>query len=325
MEEENMMKGRTVLWIFLAFALGFLLPVASCVGTGLLTVGLLSQIDGQTTMPARGAGDAVGVIDLNGMIVGQSTQQVLSSGGITPDRVRELLEQAADRSDVKAVVVRVNSPGGSVVASDEIYHMFLDFEKPVVIWLGDTAASGGYYISCGGDYVYAHPDTLTGSIGVISQFINAQELLEDAGVEVTIITSGPHKDMSSLFRDMTEEEREIWDGILDQIYDDFVQVVVEARDLPEETVRELADGRIYTGQQAAENRLVDEVGLSTDAVAKAAELAEIEGEPRVVEIRPAPTFLETLYTLQGRAGAPTLADILAWAAAPSVAYRLVGP
>jgi protease-4 len=319
------MKDRTILWIFLAFALGFILPVCSCAGTGLLTLNALGQMAGEPAMPAVSRGDAVAVIDLNGAITADVSQTALASPGITPGRVADLLDQAAAQDNVKAVVVRVNSPGGSAVASDEIYHMFLDFEKPVVIWMGDTAASGGYYISCGADYIFAHPDTLTGSIGVISQFINAEELLDEVGVDVVVITSGPHKDMGSLFRDMTDEEREIWDEMLDQIYADFVRIVADSRDLSEETVRELADGRVYTGQQALEHGLVDAVGLPADAVAKAAELGGIEGEPQVIELSPAPTLLETLYGIQGRSTVPTLEDVLSWAGVPSVDYRYVGP
>lgn len=203
--------------------------------------------------------------------------------------------------------------------------MFQDFEKPVVIWMGETAASGGYYISCGEDYIYAHPNTLTGSIGVITQFINVQELLNENGVEVTIITSGPHKDMGSLFRGMTEEEREIWNEMVEQIYADFVQVVVDSRELSEETVRELADGRVYTGQQALDLGLVDAVGLSSDAVSKAAELGEIEGDPQIIELRTQPTLLESLYSLQRSSVIPSLEDILNMTGVPSIHYRFIQP
>lgn len=319
------MENRTVLWIFLAFTLGFILPICTCAGIGLITLNGLGQVASEPRLPAIGRGDAVAIIDLHGTITSNQPQGGISSQVITPDRVENLLDQAAGLDQVKAVVIQVNSPGGSVVASDEIYHMLLDFEKPVVIWMGEAAASGGYYISCGGDYVFAHPDTLTGSIGVITQFINAREFLEDTGIEVTVITSGPHKDMGSLFRDMTEEEREIWDEMIDQIYADFVQVVVESRDLSEETVRELADGRVYTGQQALELGLVDNVGLSADAVAKAAELGGIEGDPQVIELKTRPTLLESLYGLQGYSALPTLEDILSWAGVPTVEYRFIGP
>ncbi len=317
------MKDRPILWVFAAFVLGFALPVCSCVGTGLVTFSMAGRMAGEPA-PTAGLGDAVAVIYLDGAITSEP-EDYLSTSGITPGRVADLLERAAALPTVKAVVVRVNSPGGGVVASDEIYHALLDFEKPVVIWMGDMAASGGYYISCGGDYVFAHPDTLTGSIGVISQFLNAEELMEKIGVDAVVITSGPSKDIGSLFREMTEEEKALWKTIIDEVYEGFVEIVAEARDLPLEDVRDLADGRVYTGRQALELGLVDEVGTSDDAVAKAAELGGIEGEPHVIELKPTITLMEALYGFQTRSAMPTLEEILSWAGAPSLQFRLVGP
>jgi protease-4 len=319
------MKERSIVWVFLAFVLGFMLPVGSCVGTGLVTLGALRLMGGEQAQPATpNLGAAVGVIRLEGTIlsdVGLYTAESI----ITPQSVNRLLEQAESRSDIKAVVVYVNSPGGSVVASDEIFHALRDFEKPVVIWMGELAASGGYYIACGGDYVFAHPHTLTGSIGVISQFINAEEFLNELGVEATVITSGPYKDIGSLFREMTEEEQQIWATITDETYEGFIEVVSEARDIPLDEVRELADGRIYTGQQAHELGLVDEVDLLQAAIDKAAALGEIEGEPRVVELQGEPDWLGLFSSLQSRATLPTLDQILRWGTAPSLQFRVMYP
>jgi protease-4 len=317
------MKDRTIAWVFLAFVLGFALPVCSCVGTGFLTLSVMGRMAGESMPMTAGVGDAVAVIRLDGVI--SSYEDYFTWEGITPGLVTDLLAQAAADPAVKAVVVRVNSPGGSVVASDEIYHAFLEFEKPIVVWMGDTAASGGYYIACGSDYIFAHPGTLTGSIGVISQFLNVEKLLDEIGVDVVVITSGPHKDIGSFFREMTEEEQALWRGITDQVYGDFVELVAQARDLPVEEVRELADGSVYTGQQALEHRLVDEVGTPDDAIAKAAELGGIEGEPRVIELESVPSFLDTLYGFQARSAVPTLEEILGWAGAPSLEFRFVGP
>jgi protease-4 len=315
------MKDHPILWIFVAFVLGFALPVCSCVGTGLVTLSMASRVAGEPA-PTAGLGDAVAVIYLDGAIT-SDPEDYLSTLGITPGRVADLLERAAAFPSVKAIVVRVNSPGGSVVASDEIYHALLDFEKPVVIWMGDMAASGGYYISCGGDYVFAHPDTLTGSIGVISQFLNVEELMEKIGVDAVVITSGPSKDIGSLFRDMTEEEQALWRAIIDEVYEGFVEIVAQARDLPLEDVRELADGRVYTGRQALELGLVDAVGTPDDAIAKAAELGGVEGEPQVIELKPTITLMEALYGFQSRSAVPTLEEILSWAGAPSLQFRFV--
>jgi protease IV len=316
------MKERNILWVFLAFILGFMLPVCTCVGSCFLSVASLGLL-AEGGEPVA-AGPAVAVIRLNGVISSGSADS-FSSAGITPDFVENQLAQAASNPDVKAVVLHINSPGGSVVASNQIYHMLKDFEKPIVVWMDETAASGGYYIACGTDYVIAHPDTLTGSIGVISQFINAEDLLEEIGVDVVVITTGPRKDTGSLFRDMTEEELAYWQTIIDEVYEEFVDIVAEERGLPEETVRELADGSVYTGRQALEAGLVDAVGLPQDAIAKAAELGSIKGEPRVIEIEAVPSFLEALYTYQARPTTPTLEELLDWATTPSLEFRFAGP
>jgi len=319
------MKDRTIAWVFLAFVLGFALPVCSCVGTGFVALAAMGRVVGETSPTAPvGTGDAVAVIRLDGAI-SSSSGDYFTTEGITPERVAGLLEQAAVSPDIKAVVVRVNSPGGSVVASDEIYRAFLEFDKPIVVWMGETAASGGYYIACGADYIFAHPDTLTGSIGVISQFLNVEELMDKIGVDAVVITSGPSKDIGSPFREMTEEEQALWEGIIDEVYEGFVELVAQARDMPLDQVRELADGRVYTGRQALEHGLVDELGAPDDAIAKAAELGGIEGEPRVIELKSSPSFLEALYGFQSRSTLPTLEQILSWAGAPALEFRLVGP
>jgi protease-4 len=322
-EQEEQMRDRAILWVLVAFIVGFTLPVCSCLGTGLFALNALGRMAGEPAPAGIGLGDAVAVMRLDGAIT-SSPEDYFTTQGITPRRVADLLEQAADPA-VKAVVVRVNSPGGSAVASDEIYRALLEFERPVVVSMGDVAASGGYYIACGGDYVFAHPDTLTGSIGVISQFLNAEELLDKIGVDAVVITSGPRKDIGSPFREMTEEERALWEEIIDEIYEGFVEIVAQARDLPLEEVRELADGSVYTGQQALALGLVDGVGTLDDAIAKAAELGGIEGEPRVVELRPAPTLFDLLYGFQARSAMPTLEEILGWAGVPSLQFRFVRP
>ncbi|HET91976.1 MAG TPA: signal peptide peptidase SppA [Chloroflexi bacterium] len=319
------MKDRTMVWVFLAFLLGFTLPVCSCVGSGFLALSLMGRVVGGTASPAGGVGDAVAVIRLDGAITSDPNEYLLYTLGITPERTADLLEQAAADVTVKAIVVHVNSPGGSVVASDRIYRMLLELEKPVVIWMGEMAASGGYYIACGGDYVFAHPHTLTGSIGVISQFLNVEDLMEKIGVDAVVITSGPSKDIGSPFREMTEEEQSLWESIIDETYDGFVQVVAQARDLPLAEVQDLADGRIYTGQQALALGLVDELGVLEDAVAKAAALGGIEGQPRVVELETPTSFFDLMYGFQARSAIPTLEEMLNWGAVPSLQFRFVGP
>jgi protease-4 len=316
------MKERSILWVFLAFVLGFSLPVCSCVSTCFLSAATLSVMT-NTTAPLD-TSDAVGLIQLDGTITSDTPSGVYGSG-ITPALVDNLLAQATADPSIKAIVVRVNSPGGSVVGSDQIYHMVKDLDLPVVFWMDEMAASGGYYIACGGDYIIAHPDSLVGSIGVISQFINAEELLDEIGVGVVVITSGPRKDSGSLFRDMTEEEQAYWQALIDEVYDGFVEIVSDGRDLPEGTVREIADGRVYTGRQALELGLVDETGLPADAIAKAAELGGIVGEPRIVELQAVPSFLDAFYAFQAQSASPTFEEIVDLAAVPSLEFRFAGP
>ncbi|TET50406.1 MAG: signal peptide peptidase SppA, partial [Anaerolineales bacterium] len=301
MEDRRM--AYTIVAVLVAVVLGFLLPVCSCVGTGWLAMrGLagMASTDGQEVVPL---GASVAVLRLDGVIASSSGGS-LSAGGVSPSAVAQALEQVAANSYIKALVVRVNSPGGSVVASDEIYELFLEFEKPIVISMGEMAASGGYYIACAADYVYAHPSTLTGSIGVISEFYNFEELLDEIGVDVFVISSGETKDFGSPYREMTEGERDMWAAVIDEAYDGFVEIVAEGRGLPLDDVRELADGRVYTGQQALARGLVDELGTLDDAIAKAAELGGISGEPYVIELQQPQGLFDLLYGFQSDSGLP---------------------
>ncbi|MGD1995287.1 MAG: signal peptide peptidase SppA [Anaerolineae bacterium] len=320
---DRQLRERSLLYIFIAFVLGFALPICSCLGLGIATTTALGRMAsrGAATLP-RATGPAVVVIPLEGLI---ATQTEAYAETITPEQVSELLERAEADSLIQAIVLRIESPGGGVVASNEIYHMIRETEKPVVVSMGSVAASGGYYIACAADHIVANPDTLTGSIGVISQFPNAEELMEKIGVEVVVIASGSAKDIGSPFRDMTEEERAIWERIISETYEAFVAVVAERRDLSPERVRELADGRVYTGRQALETGLVDQLGTLEDAVAKAAELGDIEGKPEVLELEPPPSLYELLTDFQAHSSLPSLEELLDWAAAPSLEYRYVEP
>jgi protease-4 len=203
---------------------------------------------------------------------------LLSDGENPVSLFRERLEAAADRH-VKAVVLRLNSPGGAVTASDIMYEDLVHFRekthKPVVACMMDLAASGAYYLAMGADVVYAHPTTVTGSIGVIMTLYNASGLFEKIGLTSNPIKSGPNKDIGNPGRPMTEAERAILQGMVDRFYGQFVEVVVRGRHLPEERVRTLADGRVYTGVEAKELGLVDAVGHLDDAIAAAKDLAGI--------------------------------------------------
>src|SRR5262245_25067286 len=195
--------------------------------------------------------DKVALIDVEGMLLNARGRSRFGSGDNPVSLFRERLDAAAQDRRVKAVVLRINSPGGAVTASDIMYQDLCHFRKetgkPVVACMMDVAASGAYYLAVGCDRVYAHPTTVTGSIGVIMSLYNASGLLGMIGVNSDPIKSGPNKDLGNPARPMTPEERAILQGMVDCFYDQFVQVVVRGRGLPEERVRALADGRVYTG------------------------------------------------------------------------------
>lgn len=214
----------------------------------------------------------VAQIRLNGPI--QTAGSPFSDMMISPARVRDKLERAEEARGVEAVVISVESPGGAVAASQEINDMIADFELPVVIAMGDMAASGGYYISASADAIVAQPGTMTGSIGVIFTLFDPEELLDNIGVDREIIKSGEHKDMFS--RALEEEEREKLQTMSDEAHRQFIEAVAEGRDLSEEEVRELATGEIYLGTQAYELGMVDELGGRSQAVELAGEMAGIE-------------------------------------------------
>jgi protease-4 len=221
----------------------------------------------------------IALIDVEGLIINARTSGLLGSGDNPMSLFRERLDAAADDPRVKAVVLRINSPGGAVTASDIMYQDVLRFRrdtcKPVVACMMDVAASGGYYLAMGCDRVYAHPTTVTGSIGVIMSLYNAHGLFEKIGLESNPIKSGPNKDLGNPGRPMTEEERQILQGMVNGFYEQFVQVVVRGRGLPEERIRALADGRVYTGLDAKKLGLVDEIGYLEDAIQAAMDMAGV--------------------------------------------------
>ncbi|MCU6790747.1 signal peptide peptidase SppA [Paenibacillus sp. WQ 127069] len=206
------------------------------------------------------------------------------SSGLNAGSYITQLEQARKDKDVKAVVIRVNSPGGEVVASDEIHSKIVELKesgKPVIVSMGSMAASGGYYISAPADYIFANPATLTGSLGVIFSIANYEKAAEWLGYKENTITSGAYKDIASPLREMKPEEREIFQKLVDESYQQFVTVIEKGRKLPRETVLKLADGRIYSGQQAKALGLIDAFGTMEVATAYASEKTGIPN-PKVV-------------------------------------------
>lgn len=211
----------------------------------------------------------IAVIPLNGVI--QDTgQSGWNANTYNHSRFLEAIELAGKDPLVNGIILRINTPGGGVVESDEIHDQIVkvqeQYNKPVYVSMGNTAASGGYYVSAPADKIVAHPSTLTGSIGVIMQAVNVADLAQDLGVDFTTLKSGEFKDIMSSTREMTDDEREILQDIVDEMYGEFVQVIVDGRDMSEERVREIGDGRVYTGKQAYELELVDELGDLDDTI-----------------------------------------------------------
>ena len=207
------------------------------------------------------------------------------SGLITDSEATiEQLKKFAKDDSVKAIVVRLNTPGGGVGPSQEIYEEVRKIrgKKVIVASMGALSASGGYYIACGADKIFANPGTITGSIGVLMQFVNVKDLIEKIGVKGFVIKSGSFKDTGSPVREMSPEERKLLQNVIDNVHSQFVNAVVEGRKLPREDVLAIADGRILSGEQAKGLGLVDVLGNQEDAVAEAGKMAKIEGEPRVV-------------------------------------------
>ncbi|MDX9758765.1 MAG: signal peptide peptidase SppA [Bacteroidota bacterium] len=218
------------------------------------------------------------------------------------DVIRQL-RKYRQRSSVKAIVLRLDSPGGAVVPSHEIHDEVRRTRRlgtPVVASMGSVAASGAYYIACAADRIVANPGSITGSIGVVSEFANFQPLLEKIGIENTTITSGEYKDTGNPTRRMRANEREYLQHTIDNIYEQFVDIVVRGRRMDADSVRALADGRIFTGQQAVANGLVDTLGTLSTAVRIAGNLGKIKGEPRVMREVEERTLLDMLVGTRTR-------------------------
>jgi protease-4 len=244
----------------------------------------------------------IAVIVIGGLIVlnalfpdldlsGESRIALIRVEGVILDAQTTIgdLKRFSENPLVKAIVLRIDSPGGGVVPSQEIHDAVKRVKnksnKAIIASMGTVAASGGYYIAAATDRIIANPGTLTGSIGVIMEMANVEGLLKKVGVEGIVIKSGRFKDAGSPLRRMTEEERKLMQSVMDDVHHQFIQAVAEGRSLEISEVQPLADGRIFTGRQAKEARLVDELGDLDDAIHLAADIVGIEGEPKVLEPR----------------------------------------
>lgn len=265
------------------------------VGVGIVvlfigTVWVFMATLGEDGLPT--GGPKVAVVEIEGIIVDGAAA------------VRELREHA-DNPSIKAVVLRVNSPGGVVAPTQEIFAAIQRTRKagkPVVASLGAVAASGGYYVAVAADRIYANPGTLTGSIGVVMQLANLEGLLKKVGVDYVVVKAGAYKDVGNFARTMSPEERKMLQALLDDVYSQFVEAVSEGRGLEKKDVLAFAEGRIYSGQQALALKMVDELGGFEEAVEAAGKLANISGRPKLVYPRKKFSFRDLMESRLGLAG-----------------------
>ncbi len=276
MRREGYPRWKRVMWMFLGGFFVFLI--------------------GKALIPdfLEAAKEGVAIVRVEGPILdSHQTVEELKSFGTDPL--------------IKAIVIRIDSPGGGVAPSQEIYNAVKrirkEQNKAVVASMGTVAASGGYYIAVATDRILANPGTLTGSIGVVMQLANFQELMEKIGVKNIVVKSGKFKDVGSPFRPMREEERQLLKAVMDDVHRQFIEAVADGRSLDASEVEQFADGRVFTGQQAKSILLVDDLGDLQDAIKLAGELGGIEGEPRVVETAEPFSFREFLESkMFGRVG-----------------------
>jgi protease IV len=261
-----------------------------------------------------GLGSRIAILEIDGVIVDD-------------EAVLEQIRKFRRDGSVKAFVIDINSPGGSVGPSQSIYRELRKLreedDRPVLASIGAVGASGGYYIALAADSIYALPGSITGSIGVIMEFPNAAELMDRVGVQVEVVKSAEHKDVGSPFRPITEEDRAVLGSLVQDVYGQFVDVVATERSLPVEQVRTLADGRILSGRQALESGLIDGIGNLHDALARAGTMAGLGDDPPVV--RPPEPRFTVFDVLTGRAVTQTLNRWLApleVAASPRLLYRI---
>ena len=255
--------------------------------------GLMVVMLGDPDFSSLSSGDSVAVIHIDDVIAGTS--------GMTPENVLDQLGQAQDDESVKAIVLRVDSPGGTVAASQEIMTAIrrVAEDKPVITSVGDLCASGAYMVASQTDEIIASPGSTIGSIGVIMQIPNAEELLDKVGVQFTTLTAGEYKDAGSLYRSLTETETAMLDEQLALIQDQFIADVAEGREMTEDEVRALATGWAWLGSEALELGLIDTIGNYDDAIDRAAELGGIDGEPSIVTYEPTDPFSDIYLDLLG--------------------------
>lgn len=272
-----MKKNPVLIVLITAAALGAIFFAVLFLGS------IFSGKRGSPSLPVVGT-DRVALVKIEGVL-------------LLSDQIVEELRGYAEDSSIKAIIIRIDSPGGGVVPSQEIYNAVKNARKEgkkVIVSMGSVAASGGYYIAAAADKIVANPGTLTGSIGVKMEFANVEKLLEKIGIKGMVVKAGEFKDIGSPYRDMSPQEQKLLQNVIDDVHSQFIKAVADGRHLPETDVRAIADGRIFTGQQALDLKLVDQLGDLSDSIRIAGGMAGIRGKPTVIEKRKKIPFFEYL-------------------------------
>jgi protease IV len=282
-------------WVGLTVIALVLITSFACIG-GIALIAIMSS--------DAPSGDHVAVVEIRGPIVDRAPGGLFATEAASADRIVNELERVRESGSAQALILDIDSPGGAVTPTDRIYSELLDVKAegiPVVAYFRGTAASGGYYIAAAADTIVSNPGTITGSIGVITQVPNLEELYDKLGIEMQIIQTGEFKDMMQPSRPLTDEEREIISEIQQETFESFISVIVTGRGMSEGEVRDLADGRIFSGRQAFENGLVDELGDFDTATAIAGELSGLGDDPELRDYSPsAPGFWDVFFGVAGR-------------------------
>ena len=282
---EKKKKKRVWLWVILSIF--FVLIIIFC-GIFLL-YSLMRGVLGYIPM-----GESIALIRIEGVISDSESTSLLFGAGTEPEKIIDQLHKAEENTNVKAIILRINSPGGTAAASQEIYReIIMRTKKPIITSIGDICASGAYYVASSTDWIIANESSSVGSIGVIMQFPNYQGLYEKLGIRTETFTKGKYKDIGSPTRELTYEERKLIDEKLQIVYEQFIRDVARGRDMTVEKVEELATGYVFVGSESLDLKLIDEFGNYQDAIRKAIELGEIKGKPSIIDFRK-PTLFDTL-------------------------------
>jgi protease IV len=245
-----------------------------------------------------GVGPGVAIIRINGTIAAGKSSSGFTSATTGSESIIDQIDKALKSDDARAIVLRINSPGGSAAGSEEVYAKLMSIrgKKPIIVSMGDVAASGGYYIASAADEIYCNGGTTTGSIGVINSHMDLSGLMKKVGVTSENITSGKYKDMGSPTRPLTADERGLLKKMIDDIYNQFVDAVAKGRNMPRGKVLKIADGRVFSGRQAKALGLVDEIGGMDKAVEKAGQRAGLQSPIRKIEYGRQGFFSDLLST-----------------------------